>query len=313
MRFSISLILATALATLSAGAYGEPLNGTEITVNPLPPGGGGKLLLYPGGQYMRVVQPLRQPGQNGAANGPIQLHMPGKAPAPRAASVSRAPRVAAAPRPPRTAEAAPRPQPAAPRAAPASPPARQVAEAPPPKAAAANKSGYNPSYGDFGAPQSSPGGMVLAMPGAPAAAPAPSAPAQKAERAAPPKQVAKAGPPPPSAIAPPAEPGLTKRSVILFAAGASDPAQSALGSIKFLAGDLNSSMRGPSSRIQLLAYGGDKGDNGSDARRLSLKRALAIRQVLIDDGVPSERIDVRAMGGADDGGPADRVDVFIKT
>ena len=67
------------------------------------------------------------------------------------------------------------------------------------------------------------------------------------------------------------------------------------------------------SRIQLLAYGGEKGDKGSDARRLSLKRALAIRQVLIDDGVPSERIDVRAMGGADDGGPADRVDVFVKT
>ena len=72
-------------------------------------------------------------------------------------------------------------------------------------------------------------------------------------------------------------------------------------------------MTGSGSRIQLLAYGGDKGDKGSDARRLSLKRALAIRQVLIDDGVPSERIDVRAMGGADDGGPADRVDVFIKS
>ena len=51
---------------------------------------------------------------------------------------------------------------------------------------------------------------------------------------------------------------------------------------------------------------------GSDARRLSLKRALAIRQVLIDNGVPAERIDVRAMGGADYMGPADRVDVFVK-
>jgi outer membrane protein OmpA-like peptidoglycan-associated protein len=110
----------------------------------------------------------------------------------------------------------------------------------------------------------------------------------------------------------PLTPGLTKRSVILFAADASEPAKSALSSIKFLAGDLNASMTGSGSRIQLLAYGGDKGDKGSDARRLSLKRALSIRQVLIDDGVPSERIDVRAMGGADDGGPADRVDVFVK-
>ena len=65
-------------------------------------------------------------------------------------------------------------------------------------------------------------------------------------------------------------------------------------------------------RIQLLAYGGEKGDKGSDARRLSLKRALAIRQVLIEDGVDARRIDVRAMGGADDGGPTDRVDVFVK-
>ena len=95
--------------------------------------------------------------------------------------------------------------------------------------------------------------------------------------------------------------------------GAPEPAQSALGAIKFLAGDLSASMTGPGSRVQILAYGGDRGDKGSEARRLSLKRALAIRQVLIDDGVASERIDVRAMGGADDGGPADRVDVYIKT
>ena len=126
-------------------------------------------------------------------------------------------------------------------------------------------------------------------------------------------QLAKAAPPVAPVTGQPAPPGLTKRSVILFAAGATDPAQSALGAIKFLAGDLNAAMVGPSARVQILAYGGDKGDKGSDARRLSLKRALAIRQVLIDDGVASERIDVRAMGGADDGGPADRVDVYVKT
>ena len=44
----------------------------------------------------------------------------------------------------------------------------------------------------------------------------------------------------------------------------------------------------------------------------SLKRALAIRQVLIDDGVSPDRIDVRAMGGVDDTGPTDRVDVYTK-
>lgn len=124
-----------------------------------------------------------------------------------------------------------------------------------------------------------------------------------------------AAPPPPKTA--PAGPvtgneNLTKRSVILFAKDAPDPAKGALGSIKFLANDLNAAMSGPNARIELQAFGGGKGDKGSEARRLSLKRALAIRQVLIDDGVAPDRIDVRAMGGVDDMGPADRVDVYVK-
>jgi outer membrane protein OmpA-like peptidoglycan-associated protein len=126
-----------------------------------------------------------------------------------------------------------------------------------------------------------------------------------------------APPPPPPARTAPAGPAtgnenLTKRSVILFAKDAPDPAQAALGAIKFLAGDLNAAMSSPNARVELQAFGGSKGDKGSDARRLSLKRALAIRQVLIDDGVSPDRIDVRAMGGSDDSGPADRVDVYVK-
>jgi outer membrane protein OmpA-like peptidoglycan-associated protein len=169
--------------------------------------------------------------------------------------------------------------------------------------------------------------------------------APKAEappKPAPPKRVAKAEPPPVQTSAPtlnpfgaqpdlshvfnnappvpktaPAGPtngneNLSKRSVILFAKDAPDPAKSALGALKFLAGDLNSAMVTPNARIELQAFGGPKGDKGSDAHRLSLKRALAIRQVLIDDGVAPDRIDVRAMGGVDDTGPADRVDVFVK-
>jgi outer membrane protein OmpA-like peptidoglycan-associated protein len=123
-----------------------------------------------------------------------------------------------------------------------------------------------------------------------------------------------APPPPKTAPAGPAtgNESLTKRSVILFAKDAPDPAKAALGAIKFLAGDLNAAMSSPNARIELQAFGGTKGDKGSDARRLSLKRALAIRQVLIDDGVAPDRIDVRAMGGTDDSGPTDRVDVYVK-
>jgi outer membrane protein OmpA-like peptidoglycan-associated protein len=180
-------------------------------------------------------------------------------------------------------------------------------KAPKAVAAAQTQPTYNPGFGDLGAQGAAGlnlGGMTAA---APVPAPAPSSP---------PTRMAKANPPPANITAPPATggetPGLSKRSVILFAPQAADPAQSALGAIKFLAGDLNSAMTGASSRVQIQAFGGNRGDKGSDARRLSLKRALAIRQVLIDDGVPAERIDVRAMGGVDDTGPADRVDVYVK-
>src|SRR5476651_253307 len=49
---------------------------------------------------------------------------------------------------------------------------------------------------------------------------------------------------------------LTKRSVILFAKDAPDPAKAALGAIKFLAGDLNASMTSPNARVELQAFGG---------------------------------------------------------
>ena len=82
--------------------------------------------------------------------------------------------------------------------------------------------------------------------------------------------------------------------------------------MKQLAGDLNSALDAGARKIQLDAYGGAPGDKSSDARRVSLHRALVIRQLLIDDGVPASRIDVRAMGGIDDNGNADRVDVYVR-
>jgi outer membrane protein OmpA-like peptidoglycan-associated protein len=105
---------------------------------------------------------------------------------------------------------------------------------------------------------------------------------------------------------------LTKRGAVMFEKGATDPSPAQFSGVKILAGDLSAALESGSSRIQLEAYGGAPGDKSSDARRLSLRRALAVRQLLIDNGVPSNRIDVRAMGGVDDKGPADRVDVFLR-
>lgn len=63
------------------------------------------------------------------------------------------------------------------------------------------------------------------------------------------------------------------------------------------------------TRLQLKAYADGTGKGTSKARRLSLSRALAVRSFLIENGLRSTRIDVRALGIARDGGPPDRVDI----
>lgn len=311
MRHLKLALLAGAWLAWPGLALGQNVDrGTDVAVNPAA-GGKSGVLLYPGGQYMRVVHPLLEPGARDI--GVIRLHMPTKRVA--APRKTQAAEERATPKPVRQAKVEPKPAPAPvkqakaapePKPQPAAKPVRQARAEPQSSAVATvpatSQPAYNPGFGNF--PDQGAAGLNLGA--APAAAPPPAQP----------KRVAKASPPPASAA--PAStgeaptPGLTKRSVILFAPQAADPAQSALGAIKFLAGDLNAAMTGPQARIQIQAYGGNRGDKSSDARRLSLKRALAIRQVLIDDGVPAERIDVRAMGGADDSGPADRVDVYVK-
>lgn len=62
-------------------------------------------------------------------------------------------------------------------------------------------------------------------------------------------------------------------------------------------------------RVQLLAYAGGETGNASRVRRLSLSRALAVRAFLVEKGIATGRIDVRALGGRYKEGPADRVDV----
>jgi len=149
--------------------------------------------------------------------------------------------------------------------------------------------------------------------------PASTTPASPPPKPAPaPARVAKQTPPPAetltteTAAASPQSQGLSKQTQIIFAAGAPDPSSDSVDAIKGLAGPLNSALVSGASRIQIIAYGGQRGDKSSDARRLSLKRARIIRQLLIDGGVPAERIDVRAMGGATDSAPPDRVDIFTK-
>ncbi|MBV9521636.1 MAG: OmpA family protein [Alphaproteobacteria bacterium] len=63
--------------------------------------------------------------------------------------------------------------------------------------------------------------------------------------------------------------------------------------------------------VQLVAYAGGGGD-ASQARRLSLARALAARSYLVDQGVDVKQVDIRPLGNRTEPGlPADRVDLVV--
>ncbi len=67
------------------------------------------------------------------------------------------------------------------------------------------------------------------------------------------------------------------------------------------------------ARIQLKAYTSQSTLTSVSAqRRLSLKRAMAVRQHLTTEfGISSSRIDVRVLGTVEDSGPGDRVDIVM--
>lgn len=300
-RVLISCVgLGLALAAAPAAAQ-EMYPGQSVVVNPN--AAGTRVLLYPGNRYVRVLPPLREPGGNPLE--PIHLHMPVHH---RVARIHRAPKVAAADTTDTqsvTPDVAPAPVEAAP------PPAPRHTRHPKAEIAADTTPAPDTSASD-----STSDGSSAAIPFS-FSGDTPMSPRAKPAPAPKPAKVASAEPPPAHTLAPvPAktsgEPGLAKRGEIVFNHDATDPAPAQYDGLKLLAGDLNSALQSGATRIQLEAYGGAPGDKGSDARRLSLKRALAIRQVLIDNGVPSGKIDVRAMGGVDDHGNADRVDVLLR-
>jgi outer membrane protein OmpA-like peptidoglycan-associated protein len=92
---------------------------------------------------------------------------------------------------------------------------------------------------------------------------------------------------------------------IPFAAEQADLPKDNLGALDGLAAQLAKT----EDRLQIRAYAASTGNDGSGARRLSLSRALAVRAYLIDKGIRSTRIDVRALGTPSDGSQADRVEV----
>ena len=93
-----------------------------------------------------------------------------------------------------------------------------------------------------------------------------------------------------------------------FGANSSDLPTGADATLRDLASRLNAD---ESLRLQVVAYADGTPEQASQARRLSLSRALTVRSFLIAQGVRSTRIDVRALGSRASDGPADRVDLLI--
>ena len=319
------------LCTVPAASQVYP--GEEVTVNPAAIGRG--YLLYPGGKYGRHVGQLLQPGER---SGTIHLHMPVRHPHVVRRARPATPRVAATGDLPTSPDQfASAPDSNGPAPAPV-PPRRVARQTPPPrKPTPAPAPATLPPPSDIGSmPEDSASRLIGPMADtspapAPVRAPAaarprhvastpPPTPASSPDTtftvrevpSAPPRRVATANPPPANTTLPAIAAGLRKQASVPFAPGASSPAGPDVNAVHSLAAALNAALNSGAQHVQLNAYGGPRGDKSSDAHRLSLKRALVIRELLIEDGVPAEKIDVRALGGADDNGPADRVDVFVQ-
>ena len=90
-----------------------------------------------------------------------------------------------------------------------------------------------------------------------------------------------------------------------FGAGRSDLNPAAVAALRDLAAPLKAD---PAATLDVNAWSVGTTDDPSTPRRLSLARALAVRAVLISEGIASPRIYVRALG-SDGGDPPDRAEI----
>ncbi len=229
---------------------------------------------------------------------------------PESASPESAPPVATAvPREPVTEAPEPAPpiapvaEPTPPPIAPIAPTAEPIAPAAPPAVAAL------PQEPEPAAEPPSASSLTEELQSAPPAEPSTPAPAPAPAAEPTPEPEAKPDPEPePSQTAalPPAG-SLVGEMRLVFSDGSAELTAAASSQLDSVAKDLLSNA---DARVQLLAYAKASAEGTSRARRLSLSRALAVRAYLIEKGVRSTRMDVRALGSGFEDGPPDRVDVL---
>lgn len=284
-----SIDLSTDNVTVDLSVIGDsgagPVPGSSFLARPS--GGGPRMgLLVPGGRNPVSQLHVRVPG---ASPDRIKLRRPGtkkKKPVKRVAKKKvKKPKSAPAPvavsKPPAPMAAKP---PAPPEAKKPAKPEKTVAKAPP------------------APPKPAKPKMKSSAPPAP---PAPAAPAPVTAAKPEPKPMKKeqaALPPPEEAV----KPGRALR--VMFGPTASKLPADAKDGLKALAKKIKGKDK---LRLQLMAFAGGKSLSASKARRMSLSRALSVRSFLIESGVRSTRIDVRALGSKTTEEPVNRVDVNI--
>ena len=230
---------------------------------------------------------------------------PAKAAAPPPPPAPPAPAKAAAPPPP---PAPPAPAKAAAQPPPAPAPVKAEAPPPPPPPPAPAKAEVPPA-----AASAKP--MQIARVDPPPAPPVAEKPVQAVRVEPPPPPAPVVAPPQLAALPKPAAPVAAGPAFIrkgdslavVFPADDVHLPDAARGELDQVAHRLS---KDEGLNLQLLAYADGDDSNASKARRLSLSRALEVRRYLMDQGVRSTRIEVRALGNKVEGsGPADRVDV----
>lgn len=158
---------------------------------------------------------------------------------------------------------------------------------------------------------------VAALTATPASATAPSPIAPAVSTAA--VTVASAAPPSPTLapttpVAPPVQMAAatsvgSPASAVKFKPGATELGSGAQPVLDSIANRL---LANENLRVQLISHATGGADDAMEARRVSLARAVAVRAYLIDKGVRSLRIDVRALGNrSNEGSVADQVDLLV--
>lgn len=257
---------------------------------------------------------------------PAPAETPDATPAPTVAATETSPAKlpVIVPKVEKAPEPAPTPAPVAVAPTPAPAPEPKPAPAPAPVVATA-PTPIVPAPAPEPAPKPAPAPVVAAPAPTPIVPPAPVAPAPVVAAPAPaPVAVAPSVPAAPPLAAAPApqqqatapipsaapSAGLGDGGVTLpfdkDAAHLNQPSQARLFALA------NRMMADDSLQISLLAYADGDEESSGKARRLSLSRALAVRSYLIDQGVRSTRIEVRALGNKVPDGNPDRVDILVQ-